>query len=78
MENRGIIHMETVFCGNNEYEVIGYQEDGKINALQRTNPKTKMKVKLSFTNDVNINEVDNYNAQLLGNQKHYLLKQKRP
>jgi single-stranded DNA-specific DHH superfamily exonuclease len=70
--------METVFCENNEYEVIGYGEDGRINALQRINPKTKMKVKLSFSNDVDINEVDSYNAQLLENQKHYLLKQKRP
>lgn len=37
-----------------------------------------MWVNLSFSNDVNIDEIDKGSANLLSNQKNYLFKQKRP
>ncbi|MGG1673118.1 hypothetical protein ACIFOE_21285 [Paenibacillus sp. NRS-1783] len=70
--------MEEIETNGVTYKITSRGLDGRINGLKRFNKKTKMWVNLSFSNDVNIDEIDKVSANLLSNQKNYLFKQKRP
>ncbi|MDY8025034.1 hypothetical protein [Paenibacillus polymyxa] len=66
--------MEEIETNGVAYKITSRDTDGRINGLKRFNKKTNMWVNLSFSNDVDIDELDKANANLLSNQKNYLFK----
>ncbi|WP_440118519.1 hypothetical protein [Paenibacillus sp. QZ-Y1] len=65
---------EEIKVGNNTYRITSIDINGKIEGLKRFNSKTKMWVNLSFSNEVDIEELDKKVASILGNKKHYIFK----
>ncbi|PIH61521.1 hypothetical protein [Paenibacillus sp. LK1] len=63
---------EEIHVGTNTYRITSIDSNGKIAGLKRFNNKTKMWVNLSFSNEVNIEELDKRVASILGNKKHYI------
>ncbi|PYY28158.1 Uncharacterized protein PIL02S_03304 [Paenibacillus illinoisensis] len=57
-----------------KYKITSLDSNGRIDGLRRFNEKTKMWVSLKFLNDVNIDELDNKVATLLGNKNHYIFR----
>ncbi|OMF67640.1 hypothetical protein MKY66_09740 [Paenibacillus sp. FSL R5-0766] len=49
---------EEINIGNNTYRITSIDSTGKIDGLKRFNSKTMMWVNLSFSNAVNIAELD--------------------
>ncbi|WP_283657782.1 hypothetical protein [Paenibacillus sp. RC343] len=69
--------MEEVETNGVTYKITSRGLDGRINGLKRFNKKTKMWVNLSFSNDVNIDEIDKVSANLLSNQKKLFIQTKK-